>query len=769
MSILLQSVRPWIAQSVYETITFDRNNYDDNSSCDGSDQHTSSAASTKRIKFDRRPRLAQVIEAPTTTLPSPSTSATHQSGAIAYDLSTNTATATSRQGRVHDRLTMPITRLIVSDGSCTIPVYIVEKNNQPNTTTNTDSTTNNGLLSNNNADRCIIKKGAVVSLRNWAVACTSLVFQNIDYKSSSSMCLIVDERFHPTPPPTTTTMMPTAITTSTRARFSACIESMGGEGMSIVNSPLDVHNDVDVKRALIAVYDPVVLVRQILECHNFQMEMANTTCNNVNGGGGSGDQNYNKNRQFKMIMGCNDEGFDIVGTGVLDSDTITKVIEARYDLTFACLQDVEKEVDETINNWEITQDSTEDAGVDRVGDTINDQVYRKDGDCQKSSTLNQESSFTSIEQMLASQEENGQSQNEDSTDKMLVPERGNDENKNESPIDKVLNEDHINKMMVLEGKNSESKDDNQSGKMGVVDDKNNINKIQDLNNKMLNEDLIDEEILVMEGTNDKSEGDSSNYKEGDDNESKNENKADKILVLEEENNECRYGGLIDKMLVLEERNEDLIDKVQVLEGGKEGNGSKSHSVLSAINKTQGLCIQEEEETDDFNRLRLETQPISVKEIHNTMHAVNISNNISDKSLITEGGKHQAGKEKQPICVNEISRGKNQGRLQDMMPAENMITIVPVSKQVATGSTRNRRGQTESGKRCHAGLETLDKVQDSKHIQTYSKKPVIPTGTNHAKRMKKDEITIKHLNRRRKCVRKDLPYNISGWLKQQNLR
>merc|ERR1711935_609239 len=140
------------------------------------------------------------------------------------------------------------------------------------------------------------------------------------------------------------------------------------------------------------------------------MEMANTICTNVNCGGG--DQNYNTNRQFKMMMGCNDEGFDIVGTGVLDSDTIAKVIEARYDLAFACLKDVEKEVDNPENDWEITQDSTEDAGVDGVDDTINDQVCRKDGDRQNLPTLNQESSFTSIEQMLASEVENSESQNE---------------------------------------------------------------------------------------------------------------------------------------------------------------------------------------------------------------------------------------------------------------------------------------------------------------------------------------------------------------------
>jgi hypothetical protein len=50
----------------------------------------------------------------------------------------------------------------------------------------------------------------------------------------------------------------------------ASLESLGCENAGVIGNPLDVHDDIDVKRALIAMkYDHRLLARQIIDCFNY--------------------------------------------------------------------------------------------------------------------------------------------------------------------------------------------------------------------------------------------------------------------------------------------------------------------------------------------------------------------------------------------------------------------------------------------------------------------------------------------------------------------
>jgi len=315
MSSLLENFQPWIAKSIYDTITLETQNFSHNSE------------QTNITSLTRRPRLAQVVSRFVST-------------DMTDGLSLTSMSSSSKINNIQSnkKILKPLAQLIVSDGMHKILVYIMGRIKP-------------------NIEQQSVQKGAIVTLRNWSVSCTSFVVKPFN-ESSLPMCLVLYEERNETD---------VTVNNISKSTPWSCLESMGGEGMSVVGSPLDVHDDSNVKRALSAMYDPAVLARQVLDWHHFQRERIKTK---------SGDDNNTK-CSSRVILGC-DVDLGIIDIGSLDTVTIGKVIEARIGLK----NNLEKvitdnsEEEDVLGEWD---EPTKHSRVTVKDNNLEGELYSQDG------------------------------------------------------------------------------------------------------------------------------------------------------------------------------------------------------------------------------------------------------------------------------------------------------------------------------------------------------------------------------------------------------
>jgi hypothetical protein len=268
MSDVLGNIKPWIASVVFDALTFDpddrcssRHDHN-NTSCNDDNNSLHHHAHNK--KQDRKTHLAQVLRPP--------------------------------QPVINNNKDKTLYRLFLSDGSHYIAAYI------PNLTDNTTS----------------LAKGSLVRLRckHWTVSLTCLMGHYEEEPTNHEKEMEPLERNNRKSPPrhrpprrdddlfclvlykeelkysshwvmldddddesSNETMQKSsgcgAITTTTSSSISSsrpCIECIGCEGMGIVGTPMDVHLDLDVRRALVAIPSRFQQCSQIIHCLNYTLE-----------------------------------------------------------------------------------------------------------------------------------------------------------------------------------------------------------------------------------------------------------------------------------------------------------------------------------------------------------------------------------------------------------------------------------------------------------------------------------------------------------------
>jgi len=247
MSDIIGNIQPWIASVVFHAITFDPN--------EGNDDNNDN---TKKQKLDRKTQLAQILQPPQP---------------IIHD--------TTDQGQVL------YYRLYLSDGTHYIAAYI------PSTETHDCQIKIQSLV-----------KGSLVRLRckHWCVSltylmghdssshCKGMMMRNHNLRGGGggddldSFCLVLyNQELNYCPERVILDdMSPDAMKKKTesnggtgissRSSNRPCIECIGCEGMGIVGAPMDVHSDVDVRRALVAIPSSIQRCRQIIDCLNYSLK-----------------------------------------------------------------------------------------------------------------------------------------------------------------------------------------------------------------------------------------------------------------------------------------------------------------------------------------------------------------------------------------------------------------------------------------------------------------------------------------------------------------
>jgi hypothetical protein len=218
MSDILENIQPWIATVVFEAITFEPHHDDDHSSL-------------PQKKQDRKSHLAQVLQPPQPIVPN--------------------------KGKNKLQLSL----LFLSDGKNSIAAYIPSS-----------------------MEARTLAKGSLVRLRckHWSVSLTCfmghgerisrddfcLVFHKTELKYDSHRVMLDDDASDDG-----TGQKSENRTCSSSSRSSRpCIECIGCEGMGIVGEPMDVHSDLDVRRALVAIPNSLQRCRQIIDCLNYTLQ-----------------------------------------------------------------------------------------------------------------------------------------------------------------------------------------------------------------------------------------------------------------------------------------------------------------------------------------------------------------------------------------------------------------------------------------------------------------------------------------------------------------
>ena len=305
MSDLLQKTKPWIAKTVFSTISFDP---------------------LALPKLDRKTNLAQVVQAPRAigdTSASPHTSNTSiNDPCTSPGVSTRSRTALNTNHLCH---------FILSDGTHSISVFCQKQLDE---------------LKH-------ITIGSLVRIRSnyWSISLTTLIRQYTCPNASTSattrlfhaddfghgpFCVVLHNDALSYNPLHTIFDECTATTSSngTRVRANSCIESIGCEGMGIIGPPIDVHSAVDVRRALRAIPSTRYRLKQIIDCFNY------TLGKNGNGHGNSVPVGPIKTRCIptpkKIQIGCFDE-YPNKATIKLLVKIDKKVIFSNENLTFLLL------------------------------------------------------------------------------------------------------------------------------------------------------------------------------------------------------------------------------------------------------------------------------------------------------------------------------------------------------------------------------------------------------------------------------------------------
>jgi hypothetical protein len=197
MSAILSKITPWIANTVFDAMTFDPD---------------------QKPKLDRKTRIVQIVSLPELV---------HM-------------TWKNKPYRSY-------IRFIISDSKNHIPVYICQKDD------------NNDAV-NDEVER--LRHGSLVRLKYLQVSTHNLLGVSTNTNLNKPTCLVV----HVVP------MNPDSLSHKDAVTISdgVTLESMGCENAGIIGNPLDVHEDIDVKRALMAMkYDHRTLARQVIDCFNY--------------------------------------------------------------------------------------------------------------------------------------------------------------------------------------------------------------------------------------------------------------------------------------------------------------------------------------------------------------------------------------------------------------------------------------------------------------------------------------------------------------------
>ena len=198
MSAILSKISPWIANTVFDVMTFDPE---------------------KTPKLERKTRIVQILSLPERL--TPTVSLNHK----------------SNQSYI---------RFTISDSKNHIPVYIPHNDN------------NHAL--NDELER--LRHGSLVRLKHLQVSTHNLLGVMTNTNLNKPICLVVHA----------VQMNSKSIVhiNETTSNDGAALESLGCENAGVIGNPLDVHDDIDVKRALIAMkYDHRVLSNQIIDCFNY--------------------------------------------------------------------------------------------------------------------------------------------------------------------------------------------------------------------------------------------------------------------------------------------------------------------------------------------------------------------------------------------------------------------------------------------------------------------------------------------------------------------
>lgn len=139
-------------------------------------------------------------------------------------------------------------QIVVSDGRNHIPVYI------PNDSSNAQKSAIQGELER-------IRQGSLVTLKHLQISTHNLLGVDTKTNFNKPMCLVV----HPVK------MNAECILYQDEATIhDISLECIGCENAGIIGNPVDIHDDIDIRRALIVFqYNHRMIAKQVIDCFNY--------------------------------------------------------------------------------------------------------------------------------------------------------------------------------------------------------------------------------------------------------------------------------------------------------------------------------------------------------------------------------------------------------------------------------------------------------------------------------------------------------------------